>query len=82
MPVTATAIVTTQAKHPQVSEIQDVAAQQSIRLLWDTLQTTRDQLTAAQGTIASLVSQINSLETQVQTNQRGVEQALTIAQQP
>lgn len=82
MPVTQTAVVTTQARHPQVAEIADVPTQQSIRLLWDVLQSTRDELTAAQATITSLVAAVNANEAAAASAQRAADQALAITQNP
>lgn len=82
MAVTETAVVTTPARHPQVDAITDVAAQQSMRLLWDIIQSTRDELTAARATITSLVAAVNANETAAAAAQRAADQALAIAQQP
>jgi hypothetical protein len=82
MPVTATAVTQTPAKHPHIDGIGDFPTYQAIRLLNDRVQDLTNRLAAAEGTIASLLSTVNTLETAVAKAQKGADEALAISQEP
>lgn len=83
MPVTPTTVATTPAKYPslQAGEV-PFATYQTIRLLWDYSYTLQDRLKAAETTISSLTTLVNTLESTVTRLQRQTDNALAPTQQP
>lgn len=79
-PVTTVGVVKLDRQYPHVEGIPEWATQQSVRLLWDRVFQLQEQLTAANATIALLVSSSNLNETDLATAQAGVNEALALAQ--
>ena len=80
MAIKATAVVPTAAKPKHLDGIGDFQIYQAIRLLGDQLQNVADRLTAAESTITTLITTVNSLETQLTATRRDTDQALSPTQ--
>lgn len=81
MPITPTAVTRLKRQYPHLDAMPSAAVHMTVRLLWDQVYDLREQLTAAQGTIASLTATVNTLETQLATARRDTDQALAPTQE-
>ena len=81
MPVTATAVTPLRRQYPHLDQMPSFHVQATIRLLWDQIFDLREQLVAAQGTIAALTAAVNALQTDTGTDRRDIDQALAPTQE-
>ena len=82
MPVTVRAVTQTPARYPHLDGIGDFHTHQAIRLLNDQVRNLLDRLTAAEATITSLVTTVNTVETNTSKAQKAADEALAITQTP
>lgn len=80
MPVTPTPITPLKRQYPHLDNMPSYAVSATVRLLWDQIFDLREQLTAAQGTIAALTAAVNATETAAAAAQKSADEALAITQ--
>ncbi len=80
--VTTTAVVSIQRLYPHVDNIKDWESSQSIRLLWDRVHDLEERLQAANATVATLLTAVNTLGVAAAAVKVTADQAYAKTQQP